>query len=108
MAHHIVKDFSIDVLGKHVWGWVGVLERGSRAKAGFSILVANRVIKGWPESWRPQEIYRPNRARMTSSTNALQVRSILDEFIVSHTKDDIQWMGEEEEVLENKLSRRVR
>src|SRR5262249_53002637 len=27
----------------------------------------------------------------------------LDEFIVSHTKDDIQWMGEEEEVLEKKL-----
>jgi hypothetical protein len=40
------RDFVLDVGGKSFTGWVGVLERGSRARAGFSILVANRVIKG--------------------------------------------------------------
>jgi hypothetical protein len=97
------RDFSIDVLGKHVGGWVGVLERGSRAKAGFSILVANRVIKGWPDSWRPQEIFGQILGSNDLVNQRLTGEIHLDEFIVSHTKDDIQWMGEEEEVLEKKL-----
>lgn len=99
------RDISIDVDGKHVWGWVGVLERGSRAKAGFSILVANRVIKGWPESWRPQEIFGQVEGSNDLVNQRLTGEIHLDEFIVSHTKDNIQWMGEEEDLLETKLKK---
>ena len=51
------KDFEFCVAGKKVEGWVGVLSRGSRANAGFSILHADRVVRGWPDSWRPETIY---------------------------------------------------
>jgi len=97
------RDITMDVAGKHVWGWVGVLERGSRAKAGFSILVANRVIKGWPESWRPQEIFGQVEGSNDLVNQRLTGEIHLDAFIVSHTKDNIQWMGDEEEILERKL-----
>jgi hypothetical protein len=46
------KQFAFDVAGKNVDGWVGVLERGSRSKAGYSILHAGRVVKGWPATRR--------------------------------------------------------
>jgi hypothetical protein len=97
------RDIEIDVEGKSVWGWVGVLERGSRAKAGFSILVANRVIKGWPESWRPQTIFGQVEGSNDLVNQRLTGEIHLDAFIVSHTKDNIQWMGEEEDLLEARL-----
>lgn len=97
------RELSFDVDGKHVWGWVGVLERGSRAKAGFSILVANRVIRGWPLSWRPQDIFGQVEGSNDLVNQRLTGEIHLDEFIVSHTKDNIQWMGEEEDLLEAKL-----
>src|SRR5947209_14843829 len=49
--------FSFKVGGKHVSGWAGVLEKGSRRDAGFSIIQADRVITGWPDSYRPQTLY---------------------------------------------------
>jgi hypothetical protein len=97
------RDFVLDVGGKSVTGWVGVLERGSRAKAGFSILVAKRVIKGWPESWRPQEIFGQVEGSNDLVNQRLTGEVHLDAFIVSHTKDNIQWMGDEEEILERAL-----
>jgi hypothetical protein len=51
------KSFSFDVNGMTVNGWVGVLKSGSRANAGFSIIHCGRVVKGWPESWRPSSLY---------------------------------------------------
>lgn len=99
------RDFVLDVGGKSVRGWVGVLERGSRAKAGFSILIANRVIKGWPESWRPQEIFGQVEGSNDLVNQRLTGEVHLDAFIVSHTKDNIQWMGDEEDLLEKALKR---
>jgi len=97
------KDFQFDVGSKNVHGWVGVLDRGSRAKAGFSILNANRVVKGWPESWRPESIY----GQIQGSNDLINQRVIgeinLDSFQVSHTKDDILWMGDEEEEVQQLL-----
>jgi hypothetical protein len=94
-------DFRVD--SKRVHGWAGVLERGSRAKAGFSILHAGRVIKGWPESWRPQEIY----GQVQGSNNLVNQRLVgeihLDDFEVTHTKDDILWEGTEQEQVEATL-----
>ena len=97
------RDFHFQVSGKDVTGWVGVLERGSRASAGFSILHAGRVVKGWPDSWRPQEIY----GQFQGSNDLINQRLIgelrLDDFQVSHTKDDILWLGHEEEELQKEL-----
>jgi hypothetical protein len=47
------KSFEFDVEGKRVRGWVGILDKGSRADAGFSVIHCGRVVKGWPDSWRP-------------------------------------------------------
>ena len=97
------RDFRFDVSGKEVSGWVGILDRGSRARAGFSILHAGRVVKGWPDSWRPEEIY----GQFQGSNDLINQRLIgelrLNDFDVSHTKDDILWLGNEEEQLQRKL-----
>ena len=47
------REFEFDIDGKKVHGWVGILDRGSRADAGFSMLQADRVVRGWPDAWRP-------------------------------------------------------
>ncbi len=97
------KEFHFTVCDKNVRGWVGILSHGSRANAGFSILRADRVIRGWPDSWRPSSLY----GQLQGSNNLVNQRLIgevhLDEFVVSHTKDDILWMGEEEEEIERLL-----
>ena len=97
------KEFEFEVSGKLVLGWVGILERGSRAKAGFSILHSGRVVKGWPDSWRPEEIF----GQFQGSNDLVNQRIVgeihLDEFSVSHTKDDILWLGSEEEDLQKLL-----
>jgi Histidine kinase-, DNA gyrase B-, and HSP90-like ATPase len=97
------RKFIFEVGDKVAEGWVGILERGSRAKAGFSILHAGRVVKGWPESWRPSSIY----GQYQGSNDLINQRVVgeieLDDFEVTHTKDDILWFGEEEEEVETKL-----
>jgi hypothetical protein len=93
-------DFIID--GKIISGWIGILKHGSRRDAGFTILQANRVIKGWPEAWRPKSLYGP-----LGSNDLVNQRLLgeihLDGFEVSHTKDDILWREDEEEKVEAAL-----
>ncbi len=96
------KDFKFTVNDKKVNGWVGVLSKGSRAKAGFSILNADRVVRGWPESWRPERIYG-FQGRNDLINQRLVGEIYLDGFEVSHTKDDILWHGDEQEEVEKLL-----
>lgn len=96
------RPFEFDVDGRNVNGWVGVLERGSRSNAGFSILQADRVVKGWPESWRPEKIYGEG-GRNDLVNQRLTGEIHLDGFQVTHTKDDILWLGDEEQEVEDKL-----
>lgn len=97
------KDFSFPVDDREISGWVGILESGSRSRAGFSILQCGRVIRGWPNSWRPQVLY----GQEGGSNNLVNQRLIgeiyLQGFDVSHTKDDILWMGDEEVKVEEGL-----
>jgi hypothetical protein len=102
------KEFLFDVNGKVIMGWVGILKQGEggRVEAGFSVIQAKRVIHGWPEAWRPTAIFGPY------GTNDLVNQRLvgeleLDGFEVSHTKDSIQWRGEEEEEVEKKLKTEV-
>lgn len=84
---------------KVVEGWVGVLRRGSRSRAGFSILHRKRVIRGWPDSWRPEKLF--GEGGRNDLINQRVVGEVnLEDFEVSHTKDDINWYGDEEELVE--------
>src|SRR5690606_20098608 len=100
---HYRKDFKFKVDGLDVFGWVGVLKKGSRAEAGFSIIHSGRVIKGWPDAWRPSSLY----GQIQGSNDLVNQRLVgeihLDHFEVSHTKDDILWLGDQEENVEKKL-----
>lgn len=97
------KEFEFEVEGKKVRGNVAVLETGSRALAGFSIFQNRRMIRGYPDSWRPTVLYGQD----LGSNNLINQRLVgeihLDGFEVSHTKDDIIWDGDEEDELQRKL-----
>ena len=97
------REFSFDVDGKRVWGWIGVLDRGSREWAGFSILHSNRVVRGWPDAWRPTAIFGQEQGTNDLVNQRLTGEVHLDDFDVSHTKDDILWLGDEEEKVEARL-----
>ena len=55
------KDILFTVNDKVIMGWVGILRQGEggRSDAGFSVIQANRVIHGWPETWRPTKLFEP-------------------------------------------------
>ena len=97
------KNFNFTVEGKVVEGWVGILDKGSRADAGFSILQANRVVRGWPDAWRPSSLY----GQIQGSNDLVNQRLVgeihLDGFEVSHTKDNILWRDNQEETIEKEM-----
>jgi hypothetical protein len=97
------KDFEFIVNGKKAWGWVGVLEAGGRPKAGFAIVHQDRMIQTWPEAWHPESLY----GQTAGSNDLVNQRLIgeihLDAFDVSHTKDDIHWVDDEEDQVQAKL-----
>lgn len=99
------KEFGFTVDGQKVYGWVGILAKGTRARAGFSILHSGRVVRGWPDSWRPSSLY----GQIQGSNDLVNQRLVgeihLDGFDVSHTKDDILWLGDQEDSVEEELER---
>jgi hypothetical protein len=100
-------DFKIGNSGeylKRAYGWVGVLKNGSRSNAGFSILHSNRVVKGWPQSWRPASLYGQEEGSNDLVNQRLVGEIHLDDFDVSHTKDDILWLGDEQDQVESELA----
>lgn len=88
---------------KRVCGWVAVLREGSRRNAGFSILHSGRVVKGWPDSWRPTTLYGQEQGSNDLVNQRLVGEIHLDDFDVSHTKDDILWLGNQMEQVEDGL-----
>ena len=99
------KGFEFKIDSKNVKGWVGVLEKGSRAKAGFSILHAERVVKGWPDSWRPESLYGQIQGSNDLVNQRLIGEIFLDDFEVSHTKDGILWEGDDEDKVQKGLKK---
>ncbi|WP_162141972.1 ATP-binding protein [Aureimonas ureilytica] len=99
------KDFKFEVDGHTIHGWAGVLERGKRSDAGFSMLQANRVIRGWPSAWRPERIYGAERNDLINQRLIGEIH--LDGFEVTHTKDNIQWHGDQEERVEKILAQEI-
>jgi len=97
------KDFRFKVAGKKISGWVGILARGSREDAGFSIIHCGRVVRGYPDSWRPEALFGQFQGSNDLVNQRLFGEIHLDEFEVSHTKDDILWLGDQEEKVEEGL-----
>lgn len=97
------RAFEFTVDDRKVNGWVGILLKGSRAVAGFSVVHSGRVIQGWPDAWRPQSLF----GQMQGSNDLVNQRLVgeihLDAFDVSHTKDRILWLGDQEEQVEEQL-----
>ena len=97
----VKKDFDFEVNGKSVKGWAGVLEKGGRGKAGLALVQNNRVIN---PNYRPDLLYGDQEGGRNDLVNQRLVGELfIDDFDVSHTKDQILWTGEEEEVVEEIL-----
>lgn len=100
-AYKRALDF--EVCGKQVSGWVAVLKSGGRPFGGFSILQSKRVIKGYPDAWRPRSLFGQEEGSNDVINQRLCGELHLNGFQVSHTKDDIIWEGDEEDEIEKKL-----
>lgn len=97
------KDFQLEVDGKKASGWVGVLGSGGREKGGFAIKYQGRMIKTWPDAWRPTEVFGQEGGSNSLLNQRLTGELILDEFEITHTKDDIQWEGTQEDDFQDAL-----
>ncbi|MEY2480244.1 MAG: hypothetical protein QOI04_1171 [Verrucomicrobiota bacterium] len=96
--------FNFKIRGKPVSGWAGVWERGSRRNAGLSIIQSDRVITGWPDSYRPATLYGEQEGGSNDLVNQRLFGELeLEGFEVSHTKDRILFQDGEQEALELKL-----
>jgi hypothetical protein len=102
------ETFRFKVGGKQVSGWAGVLEKGSRREAGFSIIQADRVITGWPDSYRPWTLFGEQEGGSNDLVNQRLFGELeLEGFEVSHTKDEILFDDGEQEILEAKLKQEL-
>jgi len=92
------KPFDVVIDGKRVTGWAGILKNGSHAQAGFSVFRRRRLVEGSVgDTYKPGAIFgSPN------SFASLRVvgEMFADGFDVTHTKDGIQWHGDEDAILE--------
>lgn len=101
----VILDFTIG--GKKVEGWAGVVEEGSRGRAGFSILQNERVIRGWPSAYKPESIFGEEGGRNDLINQRVVGELSMNNFTVSHTKDDIIYENDEEDILEFELKERL-
>ena len=92
------RDVSFDVDGLPVTGWICILRKGSRARAGFDLFRRGRVIHGRPLGYRPYTIF--GEARNDLINQRLYGQFNLDDFPVNHLKDDFLWDGLEDEFQE--------
>jgi hypothetical protein len=93
-----MKDVSFDVEDKPVTGMICILNRGSRANAGFDLFRRGRIIIGRPNGYRPQTIFGEMRNDLINQRIYGQLH--LDDFPVNHLKDDFLWDGLEDEFQE--------
>lgn len=99
------KTFQFLANGKAVTGYIAILGEGSsgRPRAGFSILRRGRVIRGHPDAWRPEAIFGQELGSNNLVNQRITGEVHLDDFEVSHTKDDILWQENEEELVQEQL-----
>lgn len=104
-----IKKFKFIIKDKKVSGWAGVFEKGSRRDAGFSIIQSDRVVIGWPDSYRPETLFGTQEGGSNDLVNQRLVGEIyLEDFDVSHTKDEILFSDDEKDRLENNLLKELK
>jgi hypothetical protein len=102
------EKFRFKVGTKSVAGWAALWDRGSRKNAGFSVIQADRVITGWPDSYRPETIFGEQEGGSNDLVNQRLFGELeLEGFEVSHTKDQILFDDGDQEELEAKLEKRL-
>lgn len=99
------KSLNFKVNGKSVTGWAGILNKGSKASGGFALLQADRVIVGYPKNYKNALLFGAEEGGRNDLTNQRLTGELkLDErFGVSHTKDQILFEDDEEDVLDKLL-----
>ena len=95
------KDVVLDVAGMPVHGWISILSKGGRAKAGFDLFRRGRIIIGRPFGYRPQTIFGEMSNDLINQRLYGQLN--LNDFPVNHLKDDFLWDGVEDEFQEKLL-----
>lgn len=103
------RDISFDINGKTVTGWAGILASGGKQLGGFSLIQADRVIVGYPKNYRNDLLFGAEDGGRNDLTNQRLTGELkLDEkFGVSHTKDQILFVDDEEELLDEALFERL-
>lgn len=104
--YRVIEDLQV---GEHiVTGWAGILKKGNRQNAGFSLLQAERVIQGSPDSYRPSSLFGDQEGGTNNLINQRLIGELyLDGFEVSHTKNEILFQDDEEELLDQALLERL-
>lgn len=99
------KDFEIVLSnGKKCKGWIGIMKKGKTIFSGFSVYRHNRLIQGYPEnSWRPEEVFSREGGSNTRKNQRLIGELDMTEFNVAHTKNKINFKGEEESEFRKQL-----
>jgi hypothetical protein len=99
------RQLNFKINGKSVKGWAGILESGSKASGGFSLIQSERVIVGYPKNYRNALIFGSEDGGRNDLTNQRLTGELnLDErFGVSHTKDQILFADDEEDLLDKAL-----
>lgn len=93
------KEFDIRLPNKRrVYGFGSLRETASTSEAGFAVFRRRRLIQGGADQgYRPELIFKkPNSYTYQRLFGEMHVEG----FGVSHTKDAIQWDGQEEAVVE--------
>jgi histidine kinase/DNA gyrase B/HSP90-like ATPase len=103
------RDIDFKVGKRRVVGWAGVLAPGSsgRSNAGFAIIRRGRLIRGWPEPWRPETIFGPFEGSNDLINQRVTGELRLDDFDVTHTKDDILFEDDEDDLVEDGIKSRI-
>lgn len=98
------RTFTLDVNGKIVRGWAGILKNGSRNLGGFALLQSDRVVQGWPSNYRPISLFGDQQGGSNTLTNQRLFGELeMDGFEVSHTKDAILFSDDDEMKLDELL-----
>jgi hypothetical protein len=98
-----MQRIDFEVAGRKVRGWAGVLATGARTKAGFGIIRRGRLIRGWPDAWRPSLIFGAGNGRNDLINQRVRGELHMDAFDVTHTKDDINWQRDEEDQVQEQI-----
>jgi hypothetical protein len=101
------RDFSFIVNGKSVKGWIGIMASGGKSIGGLTILQHKRVIRGYPNTWKPEGLFGGSGEGQTTSLSSQRLvgEIHMDDFGVTHTKDNIKWTGDEELLVDEQLTK---